>query len=67
MFSEAGNALIQGVVLTAKANNLEWDQIVDVLYDIGTLDGYEEATDTVVREMVYEAIQNGWHSIILGV
>jgi hypothetical protein len=59
MFSEAGNALIQGVVLTAKANNLEWDQIVDVLYDIGTLDGYEEATDTVVREMVYEAIQNG--------
>ena len=59
MFSEAGNALIQGVVFTAKANNLEWDQIVDVLYDIGTLAGFEEAADTVVREMVYEAIQKG--------
>jgi hypothetical protein len=59
MFSEAGNALIQGVVLTAKATNLDWDQIVDVLYDIGTLDGFEEATDTSVREMVYEAIQKG--------
>jgi PBP1b-binding outer membrane lipoprotein LpoB len=57
MFSVAGNAMIQGVVMTAKANHLDWDQVVEVLYDIATLDGFEEATDTVVREMVYEAIQ----------
>ena len=30
MFSDAGNAMIQGVVLTAKSNNLDWDQVVDV-------------------------------------
>jgi hypothetical protein len=24
------------------------------------LNGFEEATDTAVREMVYEAIQKGW-------
>ncbi len=59
MFSDAGNAMIQGVVLTAKSNNLDWDQVVDVLYDIATLNGFEEASDTVVREMVYEAIQKG--------
>jgi hypothetical protein len=59
MFSDAGNAMIQGVVLTAKSNNLDWDQVVDVLYDIATLNGFEEATDTAVREMVYEAIQKG--------
>jgi len=57
MFSDAGNAIIQGVVLTAKSNSLDWDQVVDVLYDIATLNGFEEATDTAVREMVYDAIQ----------
>jgi len=55
MFSDAGNAIIQGVVLTAKSNNLDWDQVVDVLYDIATLNGFEEATDTAVRETVYKA------------
>jgi hypothetical protein len=55
MFSDAGNAMIQGVVMTAKANNLDWDQVVDVLYDIATLNGFEEATDTAVRETVYMA------------
>ena len=57
MSSDACNAIIQGVVLTAKSNNLDWDQVVDVLYDIATLNGFEEATDTAVREMVYDAIQ----------
>jgi hypothetical protein len=47
--------MIQGVVMTAKANNLDWDQVVDVLYDIATLNGFEEATDTAVRETVYMA------------
>jgi hypothetical protein len=58
MFSDAGNAMIQGVIMTAKANNLDWDQVVNVLYDIATLDGFEEAADTVVREMVYETLMN---------
>lgn len=57
MFSNAGNAMIQGVILTAKSNNLDWDQVVDVLYDIATLDGFEEASDTAVREIVYEAFR----------
>jgi|APCry1669189768_1035252.scaffolds.fasta_scaffold35198_3 hypothetical protein len=58
MFSDTGNAMIHGVVITAKANNLDWDQVVNVLYDIATLDGFEEAVDTVVREMVYESLMN---------
>ena len=58
MFSDAGNAMIHGVVMTAKVNNLDWDQVVEVLYDIATLDGFEEAADTVVREMAYEKLMN---------
>jgi hypothetical protein len=59
MFTDAGNALIRGVVLTAKSANLDWDSVNEILYDIGTLNGFEEATDTVVREAVYMALQNG--------
>lgn len=59
MFTDAGNAMIHGVVLTAKNNGLDFDQVVEILSDIQTLDGFEEATDTVVREAVYMALQNG--------
>lgn len=59
MFTDAGNALIHGVILTAKAAELDWDQVNDLLYDIGTLDGFEEASDTAVRECVYMELQTG--------
>ena len=55
MFTDTGNALIMGVVETAKRAELDWNQVVEILYDIGTLDGFEEATDTAVRECVYDA------------
>lgn len=59
MFTDEGNALIRGVILTAKAAGLEWDQVNEILYDISTLDGFEEASDTEVRECVYTELQNG--------
>jgi 2-hydroxychromene-2-carboxylate isomerase len=59
MFTDAGNAMINGVVMTAKSAGLDWDEVLEVLEDIATLDGFEEATDTAVRECVYMALQNG--------
>jgi len=59
MFTDAGNALVMGVVETAKRAELDWDQVMDLLYDLGTLDGFEEATDTDVREAVYMELSNG--------
>jgi hypothetical protein len=56
MFTDKGNALIHGIVMTAKASELEWEQVMDLLYDVSTLDGFEEATDTDVREQVYTAL-----------
>ena len=53
MYTEAGNALIHGVVITARAGDMEWDQVVEVLADISTLDGFEEAYDTEVRQRVF--------------
>ena len=59
MFTDAGNAMIRGVVMTAKSAGLDWDQVLEIIMDIGTLDGFEEANDTAVRECVYMALQNG--------
>ena len=57
MFTEKGNSMIADIVLTAKAHNLDFDQVLDILYDISTLDGFEEATDTAVRESVFNALE----------
>jgi len=59
MFTDAGNALVLGVVETAKRADLDWNEVMDLLYDLGTLDGFEEATDTEVREQVYMELSNG--------
>jgi hypothetical protein len=56
MFTEQGNALIHGIVMTAKAAELDWDTVIDLLHDVSTLDGFEEATDTAVREEVYVSL-----------
>ena len=57
MFTEAGNALVRGIVLTARAANLDWEQVYDIMSDASTLDGYEEIMDTEVREIVYSALK----------
>lgn len=57
MFTEAGNALISGVVFTAMSAGLNRDQVCEILYDIAALDGFSEASDTVVRECVYGTLE----------
>ena len=59
MFTDSGNSTIHGVVLMARVANMSWDQVVEVLYDLSTMDGLEEASDTVVREAVYMELKNG--------
>ena len=56
MYTDAGNALIHGVVITARAGDVTWDQVVEGLADISTLDGFEEAYDTEVRKRVFAKI-----------
>lgn len=56
MFTERGNALIHGVVITAQAGDMSWDRVVEILADISTLDGFEEAYDTEVRTRVFDMI-----------
>ena len=56
MFTDTGNALVHGIVMGAKYKNLTWAEVYDMLVTISKIDGYGESTDTMVREMVYDAL-----------
>lgn len=57
MFSDRGNRVIDGVVISAKELGWTFAEVLDVLNDISKVTGFEEATDTMVKESVYEALE----------
>jgi len=58
MYSDEGNMAVHGIVVAAKSQNLSWKQTFKALRDLADSnpDSFGEAMDTVVREMVYDAI-----------
>ena len=58
MFTSEGNVAVFGIVEYAKMHNLSWATVYQNLRDLAKFDyaKYGEATDTAVREMVYDAI-----------
>lgn len=57
MFTEIGNAVVHAIVISAKANNMSWTQTYRALHQLAQEDiRFGEATDTAVRECVYDAI-----------
>ena len=56
MYTDAGNRAVQAIVEGAISNDLSWNEVYDCLVRLSNRKGFEEATDTVVREMVYDAV-----------
>ncbi len=56
MFSESGDILIEGIVLEAKKYNHSWNVVFDRLRVLSKNRKYGEATDTMVREAVFDAV-----------
>jgi hypothetical protein len=58
MFSDEGNMAVHTIVTVAKSQNLSWADTYQALCNLASInpDSFGEATDTVVREMVYDAI-----------
>ena len=56
MFSDEGNNAVRLIIQNAQVNNLRWIDVYRELQDLSTLEGYEEAMDTEVREIVYDAL-----------
>jgi hypothetical protein len=55
MFTADGNNRVHKIVEFAKDNRLDWQDAYQMLEALSKKEGFEEATDTVVREMVYDA------------
>jgi len=56
MFSDAGNAAVAEIVKSAKEKNLCWLETYQQLCNLSRVACFGEATDTVVRECVYDAL-----------
>ena len=56
MFTEEGDYEIYRIVDLAKRANLTWSQVKGLLEQLSNTEGFEEATDTVVRERVWEIL-----------
>jgi len=56
MYTDQGNQVIDVLVNTAKANNLTFDQAYNLLINVSEIAGFEEATDTVVRENFFTCL-----------
>ena len=55
MFTDAGNAAVNSIVQGAISNDLDWPEIYGCLVELSQCENFEEATDTMVRELVYDA------------
>jgi hypothetical protein len=55
MFTEAGNEAVDALVTVAKAMELSWPEVYEALYKLADNPKFSEATDTAVREYVYDA------------
>ena len=56
MFTDRGNAMIDGVVMAARKMKMDFGAVTDLLWEISEIEGYEEASDTEVRERVFASL-----------
>jgi len=63
MFTDAGNSVVDSIVEMARKHQLSWHTVHDMLEAISLEEAYEEATDTAVREAVYQTLSGNPHSV----
>ena len=63
MYTDAGNEAVHSIVEMAGRHHLSWPAVVGMLSALALQEAYEEATDTAVREAVYETLVGNRHSV----
>ena len=56
MYTQFGNDAVDAIVRQAKVLKLSWPQVYKELENLAKRKDFAEATDTVVREMVYDKL-----------
>jgi hypothetical protein len=59
MFTDAGNEAVDAIVRSARILKMTWSQVHKELYSLAERfpEDFGEATDTAVRECVYDALK----------
>ena len=63
MYTDAGNSAVDSIVEMARKHQLSWPTVVGMLEAISLEEAYEEATDTAVKEAVYQTLVSNRHSV----
>ena len=56
MFTDAGNSAVESIVEMSRKHQLSWPTVRAMLSALAQDERFEEATDTAVREAVYETL-----------
>ena len=56
MFSDEGNAAVHEIVAVAYRIDISWQVVMQMLEKLSNIKGFEEATDTAVRDAVWYAL-----------
>lgn len=63
MYTDAGNSAVDSIVEMARKHQLTWPTVVGMLEAISLEEAYEEATDTAVKEAVYQILVLNHYSV----
>ena len=63
MYTDAGNSAVDSIVEMARKHQLTWPTVVGMLEAISLEEAYEEATDTAVKEAVYQTLVLNHNSV----
>ena len=63
MYTDAGNEAVHSIVEMAGRHQLSWSTVYDMLAALALEEAYDEASDTAVREAVYETLVGNRNSV----
>ena len=63
MFTDAGNSAVDSIVEMARKHQLSWPTVRAMLSALALEEAYDEASDTAVREAVYETLVGNQNSV----
>ena len=63
MYTDAGNEAVDSIVEMVRKHQLSWPTVRAMLSALAQDERFEEATDTAVREAVYETLFGNQNSV----
>ena len=63
MYTDAGNEAVHSIVEMAGRHHLSWPAVAGMLSALALQEAYDEASDTAVKEAVYQTLVSNRHSV----